>query len=476
MALVDLIYAQTSFIRYGKNQGQVNSKICSPHKVTGSIPASTKEIIASYMSPMIFSPLGIRLSYTTALLCAVTNANAQLIPVNFGSFITGATYSVASELGFFAANNLNVTFLQVPNSTFAYSNLLAGGYDILNGQIDNDVNLVFNSGENFTVLGQTDAGSDLVLAAIPSIKSVTDLQGKAVMVDSPLSGYTYVLRKILSLYGLTLENGNYTLQTVGGTPFRYANLLNGSLAGNSSVAAFATLLTYPFTAMGTSLATPVNILARISDFVQPYSSRELAVASSSLANPAKKDAITRFMTAYYQASLFLQDASNKPCVLNALVSSLNISMDLAELEYAAATNPLTGETAANLGNFTISPQGLLNIVDLRSQFGGFPTLKNGTDLVTALIPGPGKFIDYSVIQTVVSAVGPTQKVVTCQNGKAANETSSTSSGSPSPSTSSSAGSTSSPAASTSGAKKTLYSGLENLYAGAAAMFIITALF
>jgi hypothetical protein len=422
----------------------------------------------------MLDPFGFRSSYPIALFYTATNA--QLTPVNFGSFIMGATYSVASELGFFAANNLNVTFLQVPNSTFAYSNLLAGGYDILNGQIDNDVNLVFNSGEQFTVLGQTDAGSDLVLAAIPSIKSVTDLQGKAVMVDSPLSGYTYVLRKILSLYGLTLENGNYTLQTVGGTPFRYANLLNGTLASNTSVAAFATLLTYPFTAMGTSLATPVNILARISSFVQPYSSRELAVATSTLANPTKREAITRFITAYYQANLFLQDASNKPCVLNALVSGLNISTDLAELEYAAATNPLTGETVANLGNFTVSPQGLLNIVDLRSQFDGFPTLKNGTNLVSALAPGSGKFIDYSVLQTAVSAVGTTQNVAICQNGKTINGTSSTNSGTSSATTSSSAGSTLSPLATTSGAAQILYVGRELLYARVVTILVLVLCF
>jgi len=32
------------------------------------------------------------------------------------------------------------------------------------------------------------------------------------MVDSAASGYAYVLRKILSLYGLRLENGDYTFQ------------------------------------------------------------------------------------------------------------------------------------------------------------------------------------------------------------------------------------------------------------------------
>ncbi len=136
----------------------------------------------------------------------------QLLPINYGAFTQTATYSVANQLGFFEAYGLNVTYLQVPNSTYGYNQLLNGGYDIMTGTIDNAVNLRFNQQQPLTVTGQLDGGPELTIASIPSITSITQLKGKALMVDSPVSGYAYILRKVLALYGLYLENGDYTFQ------------------------------------------------------------------------------------------------------------------------------------------------------------------------------------------------------------------------------------------------------------------------
>lgn len=138
--------------------------------------------------------------------------SASLTPINYGAFTQTATYSVANQLGFFTANGLNVTYLQIPNSTYGYAQLLNGGYDILTGTVDNAVSLHFNQNKTVTVLGELDGGPDLTIASVPGITDVTQLRGKALMVDSATSGYAYVLRKILGLYGLRLENGDYTFQ------------------------------------------------------------------------------------------------------------------------------------------------------------------------------------------------------------------------------------------------------------------------
>ena len=138
--------------------------------------------------------------------------------VRYGAFTQTATYSIASQLGFFTSLGLNVSYLQIPNSTYGYNELLNGGYDILTGTIDNAVNLRFVSKKSVTVLGQLDGGPDLVIASIPQIKSILDLKGKSLMVDSPVSGYAYVLQKILSLFGLSLGNGDYSFQVC---PWRF---------------------------------------------------------------------------------------------------------------------------------------------------------------------------------------------------------------------------------------------------------------
>lgn len=151
------------------------------------------------------------LAITILAVEAANSTKATLQNVNYGAFTQTATYSVANQLGFFGAYGLNVTFLQVPNSTYGYATLLDGGYDIMTGTIDNAVNLRFNSNESLTVTGQLDQGPELTIGSIPSITSITQLKGLSLMVDSPVSGYAYLLRKVLSLYGLSYPT-DYSFQ------------------------------------------------------------------------------------------------------------------------------------------------------------------------------------------------------------------------------------------------------------------------
>jgi hypothetical protein len=105
-------------------------------------------------------------------VCLALPVMAAPDTVRFGGFTQTATFSVASQLGFFNHNNLNVTFLQIPNSTFGYAQILNGGYDFLTGTIDDAVNLRFNSNKNLTVLGHLDAGPDLTIASVHNITSI----------------------------------------------------------------------------------------------------------------------------------------------------------------------------------------------------------------------------------------------------------------------------------------------------------------
>ncbi|RDW63713.1 hypothetical protein BP6252_11258 [Coleophoma cylindrospora] len=328
------------------------------------------------------------LSLSVIAVCALDT-------LNYGAFTQTATYSIANQLGFFTAYELEVIYQQIPNSTFAYAEILNGGYDLLTGTLDNCVNLRFNSNKTVTVVGQLDQGTDLVLAATPNITSISQLRGKPLIVDSPVSGYAYLLRQVLSSYGLLLENNDYYFQTVGGTNLRYADLVAGKLPNGTTV--YATILTYPFTAEGEGLSSAKrpNVLARISDFVNPVSSTALTVSQSSIGNSNKTNIITRFVAAMYAANLYLQDPTKKNCTLKAISRQLNVSSTVAQLEYTAATNNSSGEVGVG-GNFTVNLQGALNIIGVRKKFGGFSSLSPDFDFTSALVPGHGKLIDYSI--------------------------------------------------------------------------------
>jgi ABC-type nitrate/sulfonate/bicarbonate transport system substrate-binding protein len=91
----------------------------------------------------------------------------------------------------------------------AFNSILSGQYDILTATVDNALNYRFNQKQPVTVLGQLDQGPDLVLASIPSITSISELRGKPIIVDSPVSGYAYLLQQVLSEAGLELSRGDY---------------------------------------------------------------------------------------------------------------------------------------------------------------------------------------------------------------------------------------------------------------------------
>ena len=148
--------------------------------------------------------MGLGITFAAAVWAAPLSTAIALPNINYGAFTQTATYSIANELGIFTSAGINVTFIPIQNSTFGYASLLDGTYDIVTGTIDNAVNLRFNVRDNVTVLGQLDQGPGLVLASVPGISSVQELRGKPLMVDSVVSGYSFLLRKILGLYGLQL--------------------------------------------------------------------------------------------------------------------------------------------------------------------------------------------------------------------------------------------------------------------------------
>ncbi|GME34228.1 putative abc periplasmic substrate-binding family protein [Neofusicoccum parvum] len=347
-------------------------------------------------------------TYSVSAQCETTPQNSSisnLTDLSYGAFTQTATYSIANQLGLFTAAGLNVTYKQIPNSTYGYASLQDGTYDVLTGTIDNAVNLRFNQNASITVAGQLDQGPDLVIAAIPGIESILDLRGKNLMVDSPVSGYAYLIRKVLSLYGLQL-NEDYTFLTVGSTNIRYQYLVAGQLP-NGTVG-HASLLTYPFTEFLADLpsGSAPTVLARVSDFINPISSSAITVATATVdESSAEHEPVVRFVAAMLNANRLLANSSQKACAVAAIAAQLNVTTGTAELEYTAATNAETGETAdPQAGIFNVSRQGLLNVIDVRTQFSGFSGAGQDFNFAEAIVPGAGKLIDYSIRDEAVELV------------------------------------------------------------------------
>jgi len=292
----------------------------------------------------------------------------------------------------------------VPSSVDAFASLLNGSYDILTATFDNALNYRLVQNKTVTVLGQLDQGPDLVIASVPSISNVSQLLGKPLMVDSASSGYTYLLQHILSVFDLTLADGDFSFQVVGGTPTRYADLVAGALPNGSDV--FATIITYPYTLQGASLPTDqaLNILARVSDYIAPITSTSFMARDASVSSPGNSTLLARFMASMLAANEFLLTPKNANCsiaAIAAIAAQLGVTGELAAREYASAVDAVSGEVSPPTGNFTVNKEGTTNDVNVRKAFGGFTGLSANYDFAAALEPGAGKLIDYSVRDAAV---------------------------------------------------------------------------
>lgn len=170
---------------------------------------------------------------------------------------------------------------------------------------------------------------------------------------------------------------------------------------------YGSILTYPFSSEAAAVpaAQRPNILAKVSDFIQPLSSSAFTIRQSAQDSKTQRALIIKFMSAMYDANNYLASnaAKSQNCSVQAIASQLNVSTTVAASAYRSAINPLTGETSSPGGNFTVNRQGLLNVIDVRSQFGGFASVPAHFNFAQAVLPGAGKLIDYTLTSEAIAA-------------------------------------------------------------------------
>jgi ABC-type nitrate/sulfonate/bicarbonate transport system substrate-binding protein len=310
---------------------------------------------------------------TLLLVCAVslfplpapaagTRAGAQAACVQYGAFSKNVSYIVAKREGFFAGEGLQVCYNQVISSNQQFATLFAGGYDIISAASDNIVTRYINSNLPVSIVAGLEKNNDQVLAVNTArgINTIADLRGKPIAVDAPDTGFSFLLRKILADNGLFLENGDYSLQPVGGVALRYAALQAGQTPGGQPV--YASMINYPFAAQ---LHAPVVVLARAEDHFFPYQGGTFAVRHDYSAS--QPQTIVNFLRAMINAGDFARKPQNREVVIAHIAAELNVSLEIAARELDASLDHQTGENH----KAKVDKQNLIGTIQLRARFGGF---------------------------------------------------------------------------------------------------------
>lgn len=263
---------------------------------------------------------------------------------------------VAQRQGFFEQQGLVVQLAFTPTSGFLVDGLMAGRYDIGLASIDNLVGYQEGQGDRVFVdpdlvafMG-VDNGFLSVVGAAP-MTTVGDLRGKRIAVDSPNTGFAFVLRELLQRAGIT--DADVALVRGGATEIRFRDLLAGRFD--------ATLLRTPFDIVAAERG--FHILAT-ADTLGPYlGTSGMARRSWALAN---EPALLAFMRAYRSSMQWLVDPANRGVAEALLVANLR---DMTPTLAKPAAERLLAERGGLLRSLEIDPAALRTVLALRAKFG-----------------------------------------------------------------------------------------------------------
>ena len=265
---------------------------------------------------------------------------------------------VGQEQGLFAQQGLEVKTVNTPNSTFQLTGLIKGDFDIAMTALDNII--AYREGQ-----GAPGAdGSDLVavmgadngflrLTSTGDVKSVAELKGRQLSVDSLTTGYAFVLLEIMARNGMQI-NRDYTTVSAGGVLQRFNDLVQKKHA--------ATMLIAPFDVM--AKAQGANVLVDASQALGNYQGLVAGVRRQWAAQNPR--AVTAYIKAYQQSLQWLYDPANKPAALALFMKNVpNSRLQSAETSYAILLDASHGfdKTAR------INLEGAKTVVALREKYG-----------------------------------------------------------------------------------------------------------
>jgi ABC-type nitrate/sulfonate/bicarbonate transport system substrate-binding protein len=134
---------------------------------------------------------------------------------------------VASKLGFFDRQGLDVELLVIRASDVGVQALAGGSLEIAGSASDAPIAAV-EKGLDLVIIGGIINGLSQSIMAAKKFKTYADLRGATLGAISLTSGVTFALRQVLKAKGLEYPR-DYKLLVIGGTPQTYAALVAGQI-------------------------------------------------------------------------------------------------------------------------------------------------------------------------------------------------------------------------------------------------------
>ena len=221
---------------------------------------------------------------------------------------------VASKMGFFERQGLDVDLVVIRASDVGIQALAGGSLEIAGSAADAPVAAI-EKGLDLVIVGGIINGLTQSVMAARRFKSYADLRGATFGAISLTSGVTFALRQVLKVKGLEYPR-DYKLLVIGGSPQTYAALT----AGQIDAAALSLPLNYAAEEMG------FNEIGRFVDVIPNYQLAALSVKRSW----AEKNrlALVRVMRSMAQTMRWLHQ--NKDAAVDFLAREMKLKREHAQ--------------------------------------------------------------------------------------------------------------------------------------------------
>lgn len=277
---------------------------------------------------------------------------------------------IASRMGFFAKQNLDVEVVVIRASDVGIQALAGGSLEIAGSASDAPIAAI-EKGLDLVIVGGLINGLTQSIMAAKKFKTYNDLRGATFGAISLTSGVTFALRQVLKVKGLEYPR-DYKLLVIGGTPQTYAALVAGSIDA-------------------AALSLPVNYAAEeqgfseIGRFVDVIPNYQLAALATKRAWAEKnRPVLVRVMRAMAQTMRWIHQ--NKEPAADYLAKEMNLKPDHARRGWEFYTSTKTWHHDGDL-----NIDGLQNVTQIyweQSQSKG-------------PVPSAAKYVDQSYLREAV---------------------------------------------------------------------------
>lgn len=277
---------------------------------------------------------------------------------------------VASKMGFFAQQGLDVELVVIRGSEVAIQALAGGSLEIAGSAADAPIAAV-ERGLDLVIVGGIINGLTQSIMAAKKFKTYEDLRGATFGAISLTSGVTFALRYVLKSKGLEYPR-DYKLLVIGGSPQTYAALTTGQI----DAAALSLPLNYAAEELG------FNEIGRFIDIIPNYELASLSLKRSWAEK--NRPVMVRFMKAMALTMRWLHQ--NKEPAVDFLAQEMKLKRDHARRGWEFYA-----------GNNIWHPDGDVNVEGLKRMIQIFWDVTQSKGPA----PGPAKYVDQSYLREAV---------------------------------------------------------------------------